>query len=288
MDYNALIQNRKSARQFTDKKVPEAVCNELEAYYKNACQRLAPGIDTELWIFGDNTRQALEGAAGYNEFLVGAPQYLVLLSEKTELAYENAGFMMEDLVLKLEDMGLGSCWLTFTDSKAVKEALGIDSPMEVAAIAAFGYPQKARKRMRFNILSMSNVDIGAKRHYFDPKRPVGDMVYLNAWGETQGRDKYIGFYDDMLWEAFYAASLSPSYLNRQAYGFVIADGQVVLVSRPDEYNTEIDGKLSLGVVMLHFAAAASAWAGKVTWKLGKDARQIALPEGYSVVASCTL
>ena len=288
MDYNALIQNRKSARQFTDKKVPEAVCNELEAYYKNACQRLAPGIDTELWIFGDNTRQALEGAAGYNEFLVGAPQYLVLLSGKAEQAYENAGYMMEDLVLKLEDMGLGSCWLTFTDSKAVKDALGIDSPMEVAAIAAFGYPQKARKRMRFNILSMSNVDIGAKRHYFDPKRPVGDMVYLNAWGETQGRDKYIGFYDDMLWEAFYAASLSPSYLNRQAYGFVIADGQVVLVSRPDEYNTEIDGKLSLGVVMLHFAAAASAWAGKVTWKLGKDAKQIALPEGYSVVASCAV
>ena len=288
MDYNALIQNRKSARQFTDKKLPEAVCNELEAYYKNACQRLAPGIDTELWIFGDNTRQALEGAAGYNEFLVGAPQYLVLLSEKAELAYENAGFMMEDLVLKLEDMGLGSCWLTFTDSKAVKDALGIDSPMEVAAIAAFGYPQKARKRMRFNILSMSNVDIGAKRHYFDPKRPVGDMVYLNAWGETQGRDKYIGFYDDMLWEAFYAASLSPSYLNRQAYGFVISDGQVVLVSRPDEYNTEIDGKLSLGVVMLHFAAAASAWAGKVTWKLGADAKQIELPEGYSVVASCAV
>ena len=160
MDYNALIQNRKSARQFTDKKVGEAVCAELEGYYQNSCQRLVPDIATELWIFGDNTRQALEGAAGYNEYLVGAPQYLVLLSEKAELAYENAGYMMEDLVLKLEDMGLGSCWLTFTDSKAVKAALGIDSPLEVAAIAAFGYPQKARKRMRFNILSMSNVDIG--------------------------------------------------------------------------------------------------------------------------------
>ena len=288
MDYNALIQNRKSARQFTDQKVTESVCAELEAYYRSGCQRLLPDVDTELWIFGDNTRQALEGAAGYNEFLVGAPQYLVLLSGKAELAYENAGYMMEDLVLKLEDMGLGSCWLTFTDSKAVKDALGIDSPLEVAAIAAFGYPQKARKRMRFNILSMSNVDIGAKRHYFDPKRPVGDMVFLGGWGQTEGRDKYIGFYDDMLWEAFYCASLSPSYLNRQAYGFVVADGQVVLVSRPDEYNTEIDGRLSLGVVMLHFAAAASAWAGKVTWKLGADAKQIALPEGYSVIASCAL
>ena len=288
MDYNALIQNRKSARQFTDQKVTESVCAELEAYYRSSCQRLVPDIDTELWIFGDNTRQALEGAAGYNEFLVGAPQYLVLLSGKAELAYENAGYMMEDLVLKLEDMGLGSCWLTFTDSKAVKDALGIDSPLEVAAIAAFGYPQKARKRMRFNILSMSNVDIGAKRHYFDPKRPVDEMVFLGGWGETEGRDKYIGFYDDMLWEAFYCASLSPSYLNRQAYGFVISDGEVVLVSRPDAYNTEIDGKLSLGVVMLHFAAAASAWASKVTWKLGTDAKQIALPEGYSVVASCAV
>lgn len=286
MDYNTLIQNRKSARQFTDKKVTEAVCTELEAYYRSGCQRLVPEIATELWIFGDNTQRALEGAAGYNDFLVGAPQYLVLLSEKAELAYENAGFMMEDLVLKLEDMGLGSCWLTFTDSEAVKKALNIDSGLEVAAIVAFGYPQKARKRMRFNILSMSNVDIGAKRHYFDPKRSVDDLVYLNAWGETDGRDKYIGFYDDMLWEAFYAASLSPSYLNRQAYGFVISDGVVTLVSRPDEYNTEIDGKLSLGVVMLHFAAAASAWAGKVNWKLGAEAKQIALPEGFGVVASC--
>ena len=288
MDYNALIQNRKSARQFTDKKVPDSVCGELEAYHSGGCQRLVPGIATQLRFFAEDSRKALEGAAGYNEFLVGAPRYLVLLSETAELAYENAGYIMEDLVLKLEDMSLGSCWLTFTDSAAVKKALGIDSPLEVAAIAAFGYPAKARKRMHFNILSMSKVDISAQRHYFDPKRPVSDMVYLGSWGNTEGRDEHIGFYDDMLWETFHAASLSPSYLNRQAYGFVIADGQVVLVSRPDEYNTEIDGKLSLGVVMLHFAAVAAAWTGKVCWKLGKDAKQIALPEGYSVVASCSL
>ena len=46
MDYNALIQNRKSARQFTDKKVTEAVCTELEAYYRSGCQRLVPEIAT--------------------------------------------------------------------------------------------------------------------------------------------------------------------------------------------------------------------------------------------------
>ena len=34
MDYNALIQNRKSARQFTNEKVADAVCAELESYFE--------------------------------------------------------------------------------------------------------------------------------------------------------------------------------------------------------------------------------------------------------------
>lgn len=124
MDYSALIQNRKSVRAFSDKQIPTSVQIELEAYYQNACPRLVPEIQTELCVFGDDTKQALEGAAGYNQFLVGAPHYLVLLSGKHPLAEINAGYIMEDLVLKLLDMDFGSCWLTFTDSAQVKKALG--------------------------------------------------------------------------------------------------------------------------------------------------------------------
>ena len=287
MDYSALIQNRKSVRAFSDKQIPTSVQIELEAYYQNACPRLVPEIQTELCVFGDDTKQALEGAAGYNQFLVGAPHYLVLLSGKHPLAEINAGYIMEDLVLKLLDMDLGSCWLTFTDSAQVKKALGIASELDVAAIVAFGYGLKAKKRLRINILSMSNVDISAKRHYFEPKRSVSDMVFLDTWGNGEGVDEHIGFYDDMLWEAFYAASLSPSYLNRQAYGFVLHAGKVVLVRRPDEYNTKIDGDLSLGVVLLHFTGAAEQWAGKIRWQLGADG-SLELPEGYEAVASCVL
>ena len=287
MNYSALIQNRKSVREFTDKKVTSAALAEIGTYYEQSCKRLVPDLRTELRVFGQEAREALEGAAGYNQFLIGAPQYLVLLSEKGELAEENAGYIMEDLVLKLTDMELGTCWLTFTDSARVKEALGIRSELEVAAIAAFGYGAKAKKRLRINILSMSNVDISAKRHYFDPKRSVEDMVFLGTWGNREAVDEYIGFFDDMLWEAFYAASLSPSYLNRQAYGFVIHDGRITLVRRPDEYTTEIDGKLSLGVVLLHFTSVASAWAGKLQWSFGPEAGR-SLPEGYEAVASCVL
>ena len=288
MNYSAMIQNRKSVRAFTDKKVPYSVVQEIKIYYETSVKRLIPELKTELYLFCDDVKHALEGAAGYNQFLVGAPQYLVLLSDKDELAELNAGYIMEDLVLNLTDMDLNTCWVTFTDSELVKESLGIDSQLDVAAIVSFGYGAKTTKRLRLNIKSMSNVDVVAKHRYMEPKRSIYDMVFLNTWGNTYKLDDHIGFFDDMLWEAFYAATLAPSYLNRQAYGFVIHDGAISLVRRPDEYTTEIDGKLSLGIVLLHFTSVAENWAGKLRWRFAERAAKLQLPEGHEVIATCVL
>ena len=163
MNHAALIQNRKSVREFRDKTVPFNTLEQMKNYYRTSVRSLIPDISTELYFFGTDAREALEGAAGYHKFLVGAPQYLVLLSENHPQAGLNAGFVMEDMILKLTDLQLDSCWVTFTDSEQVKEALGIDSDLEVAAIAAFGYGVKSTRRLRLNIKSMSNIDISAKR-----------------------------------------------------------------------------------------------------------------------------
>lgn len=287
MNYSALIQNRKSVRAFIEKAVCNTELESIKEYYSKSVKRLFPEYKTELLVLDTGAREALEGAAGYSSYLVGAPHYLVLLSEKAEYAGENAGYIMEDLILKLSDLNLDSCWLTFTDSEKVKKALGIESEMEIAAIAAFGYGVKTTKRLRVNIQSMSNVDITAQRHYVDPKLGINDMVFMNSWGNTEGVEEYIGFFDDMLWEAFYAATLAPSYLNRQAYGFVISNGRITLISKPDEYNTEIDSKLNFGIVLLHFTAIAQGWAPTIKWEFGGES-SFQLPEGYKVVASCSL
>jgi nitroreductase len=288
MNYSAVIQNRKSVRAFTEQKISYDIVQEIKTYYENHVKRLVPELQTQLFLFCEDVKASLEGAAGYNQFLVGAPQYLVLLTQSHPLAHLNAGYMMQDMVLNLSDRGLDTCWVTFTDSDQVKNALQIDSALDVAAIIAFGYGVKETKRLRINILSMSNVDIKAKRRYFEPKRAIQDMVYLNTWGNSHKVEDYIGFFDDMLWEAFYAASLAPSYLNRQAYGFVIHDGGITLVSRPDSYNNDIDGDLSLGIVMLHFAAVAENWAGKVHWSLDAPAAALQLPEGHKAIAVCVM
>ena len=288
MNYSALIQNRKSVREFTDKQVFFGDLDKIRNHYNTSVRRLMPEIKTELRFFGTDSREALEGAAGYNKFLVGAPQYMVLLSEAHKMAHMNAGYIMEDMVLKLTDMDIDSCWVTFTDSEAVKAALDIRSELEVAAIVAFGYGKKTVKRLRLNILSMSNVDVEAKHRYMEPKRCVQDLAFVERWGNSRDLDKYIGFFDDMLWEALYAASLAPSYLNRQAYGFLLNQGSVYLVRRPDKYTTRDDGELSLGIVLHHFSSVAENWMGKLNWSFYPEASVPELPEGHQVVALCSL
>ena len=286
MNYSALIQNRKSVRAFTEKYVPFETMDKIKVYHAGRARRLLPEIETTLRVFGLDAKAALEGAAGYEKFLIGAPQYLILLSEQHPLALENAGYIMEDLLLKLADMGLDSCWLTFHDSERIKAALEIESEMDVVAVAAFGYGEKTTKRLRLNKLSMSNVDVAAQRQYFNPKVSVGQMVWLEEWGRSEGVEEHIGFYDDMLWEAFYAASLAPSYLNRQPYGFLIREGRIHLVQKPDSYTNGIDGRLNLGIVLLHFSAVAAQWAGKLNWRF--EEQGLPLPEGFRAVASVAL
>ena len=282
MNYTALIENRKSVREFRSKAVPTALLDEIRAYYEKDCQRLCPEIGTELKIFGTEAREALEGSAGYEDFLIGAPCYLVLLSDEQEHWVENAGYMMEDLVLKLEDMDLGACWITFHDKDKVAKALNITGGRQVAAIAAFGYGQRAAKRIRLNILNMSNVDISAKRGYFSPKKDVAEMVFVDKVGNVQGLEDRMGFYEDMLWQAFYAVAQTPSYLNRQPYAFVMKDQDVVLVSMPDAYTDDTSRRLNLGIAMLHFGAVAGQWMGKIKWDFAPAAME--LPQGAEAVA----
>ena len=286
MNDSVLIESRKSVRSFRNTPVPADLCEQLRNYYDRECRKLLPDLKTDLMILDTGAREALEGAAGYQEFLIGAPKYLVLLSAADPHAGVNAGYIMEDLVLKLTDLGLDSCWVSFADAAKVREALALQTDgLEVAAIVAFGYGERARRKLRLNILSMSNVDTVAQHEYFSPKKDVYEMVSLEELGNHEGLDEVMGFYEDMLWNSFYAASLAPSYLNRQPYAFVLRDHQLLLVRLADAYTDEVSVQLDLGIVMLHYAAVASQWVGKVDWDLA-PVSDLKLPEGCSVAAAC--
>lgn len=220
--------------------------------------------------------------------MIGAPCYLLLFSEDAEYAVENAGYIAEDLVLKLTEMDLNSCWLTFSDGEQIKKSLALNTPLSLQAIIAFGFGKKTSKLIRLNIKSMSNIDADIKREYYSSKLGIGDLVFAEKWGNKAGVDDLIGDMESMLWRAFYAASLAPSYLNRQPFGFVLHGTQVTLVLKKDAYTDEKSAKLNLGIVMLHFAGVVSQWTGHLTWNMGAPDTDLGLPDGCAAVAWCKL
>ena len=284
MDYSLLIEERRSTRAFKSKKVPSDVHDSIKAYHDTQCMRLLPEIETECFIAGDDAKEALEGAAGYKEFLVGAPSYIVILSEPHEKAVVNAGYITEDLSLNLNDMGIGCCFVTFTDGEAIKNALGISSEKEAVAILAFGYGERMKKKLHFNVLTMSKISAKEKQQYFSPKKGVFDLVYLDSFGNKEGVSEKIDYYGDSLWEPMLAASNAPSYMNKQPYAFVINDNRVVLVSLKDEHTGTIDADLNIGVVMQHFVAVARAFRGDALWDLD-CCDVVGMPDGAVVEGS---
>lgn len=286
MNYALLIEERSSSRAFQNKTVSDKILSELRAYHDTGCARLFPGIRTELLITGKDAREKLEKAAGYNEFLIGAPQYLILLSEDHDSAYLNAGFIMEDLMLKLSELGCGSCWLTFTDGEKIKAALSIQSEKRVAAVAAFGLPERARKKIHLNIISMSNVSISDKQHYFDPKKKLSELVSVDSYGNKTGLEDRLGFYDDVLFEAFHAVCNTPSYMNRQPFSFLLKDHRVYLLSEADAVTGPIDRDLNLGIALLHFGSVARSYIGSLRWDF--ESQLTGLPEGVTEIASCAI
>ena len=118
MDYEKLIEQRQSLRSFERKEVPAAALADLQTYFAKT-ERILPELGLELHCAaGSGT--GLEGIAGYGGNAFSAPLYLLLLSEEKEGWLENAGFVGEQLFLKLIELGLSACWLTLTDGADAK------------------------------------------------------------------------------------------------------------------------------------------------------------------------
>ena len=76
-----------------------------------------------------------QGNAGYEGLTFEAPAYLLLLSEVKPGYLENAGYMNEDMILHMTDLGRDSCWLTVDDDPALRAALKIGDGKKVASVS---------------------------------------------------------------------------------------------------------------------------------------------------------
>lgn len=283
MDYKKLILQRRSTRDFEDRRVDVERLRQIEDYF-TTCMRLLPDLKVSLFVATPDV-QRLAGVAGYGGLLIRAPHYLVLSSESAAAEAENAGYIGSDLSLYLTACGLDHCWLTIRDFASAKQAFGLDSALKVAAVLAFGYGRPQAKHFRLDIENESRVDVIRQQAHAAPKVPLDEFVYDRAWGQ----ERYISDVTDEidLKAAFIAASIAPSYLNRQPYRMIWDGSTVVLASQHDSQTEPYDAKLGLGIVMQHFSAVLSRYRPTIPqWVIGPPEKSYALPPDCQAAAWC--
>lgn len=286
MDYKNIIMNKSSVRDYKEKKVDEKIILELSRY-ANTCPRLAEDIEMDIRIMdNDVVYRQLDGFAGYHGIMINAPHYVILLSEKKDHYMENAGYVGESIAMKAFDLGVDSCWITFTDSQKVIHRLNIVTGKEVVGILALGYGKK-KKPVTLGALKIgdnySQADMRKKDGNTSTVLPLCQMVYIDKWGEGADVDKLM---ERALYDPMDCARKAPSTLNRQPWRFLIDGGKIILTMRKDNDISEYEERIDAGIAMLYFEDVIEQTLCKVQWKLGPGENTYGIPDDYVIVASC--
>ena len=292
MDYLDLIKHRKSYRDFKKRWVPQSAVDELQEFFKNT-PRLMPQLKMEMVVVTGNAGERLQGVCGHQGIAYNAPAYMIFFSEEDhdedeedDMFYVNAGYVAEHVVLKAEDMGLSTCWLSASHSDMIKFVLNLeDNPLTVAAVIALGYGLDvvAKGSIRLTIANESHIKLDSRKYQYVPKISQEELVFHTNWGNAV--DWEGDYIDPRLDDALYAASLSPCAMNHQQYRYAFYKDTILLLSARDPLLTPAEGWLGLGITMLHFAVIAQRYYNS-SWKLGipEEMKAFKKPKGYRRIA----
>ena len=178
-----IIRSRRSVRRFLPQKVEPA---KLIAVIEAA--RLAPSAcNVQPWRFvvvdDPATLAALAGralgGAVSNAFAREAPALIAVCAQLNLVTNRLAewykginyhhidiGIAGEHLVLRAQELGLGTCWLGWFNAGAVKTLLHIPQAIKVLALIAVGYYETAALPPQAG------------------KKPLNEIMFWNRYGET--------------------------------------------------------------------------------------------------------
>ncbi|CEN78129.1 nitroreductase family protein [Paraclostridium sordellii] len=270
MNYKYLISNKRSVRKFKNQEIKKSDFRIIEEYI-NMSKKLVPEISTEIKVFNkDKVYPKLDKIAGYNGHMIEAPNYVIILSDIGKGYIENSGYIGENLTLKAMDLGIDSCWVTFKESSLIKEKLEILSDKEVTAIIALGYGDTIKTKSATSDSSRLGVE---------------KIVYLDKWGENATIEL---LEERGLLDAFSFARMAPSTLNRQPWRFIIDGGKVILAVRKDEFASEYEGKVDVGIVMLYFSLIIDTTMFNLKWTLENGNGNYYVPTDYEIIGYCNI
>jgi nitroreductase len=173
-----LVRERRSIRRYLPAPVErEKILACLEA------ARLAPSAENaQTWRFvviddpelkARYAKEAFSGIYAYCKFAAEAPVLILVLAKLDFLANRlgkqvqgtpffllDIGIAGEHLVLRAEELGLGTCWIGWFHYRKARRFLKVPRPYKVMAIMAMGHheqrPPKEKKRLPLETIAWFN------------------------------------------------------------------------------------------------------------------------------------
>lgn len=284
MDYKNLISRIKSVRDYKKAPVSSDILKEIRNFYLNN-KKLIENIETDIYIRDkEDIFHLLEGAAGYNDNMIEAPHYMIVLSEEKDYYIENTGYIVQKTMLKASESGVGSCWITFNDGDEIKERLMMDSEKKLTAIVALGYDDNKTKVVNDTVVQGFNPSKAVIKKVEDNvsyRLGIEELVFMNEWGVPATIEELSS---RGLLDAFDYTRFAPSTLNRQPWRFIVTDEAVALAIRRDENINSYEDKIDTGIVMLYFEAMVDSTLTDITWIMGNTEKELVIPKDYTIVA----
>ncbi|MEA3349150.1 MAG: nitroreductase family protein [Chloroflexota bacterium] len=206
----------------------------------------------ELVAAQEGDSEAVRGLGTYG-FIKGAGGFIIGATNEGDKSLQDYGYMMESIILRATDLGLGTCWLggTFTRSRFAKKISRREDEI-IPAVTSVGYMAESPRRIDQTIRNTagSNHRFGWEKLFFD-----------NNFGTPITKDK-AGDYAIPL----KMVRLGPSASNKQPWRIVKAgDGWHFYLRRTPGYPSKFFTKLlklvdlqriDMGIAICHFELAS--------------------------------
>jgi len=166
MELMEVIRQRKSVRKYMDRPIERKSIEEcVEA------ARLAPSADNmQPWRFvviddpemkKEYVNHVCRGMYRKTQFIQNAPALVVVIAKlnlvvhrmgklvtRTNIHLIDIGIAGEQLLLRAQEMGIGTCWINFFHVKRAGRFLGLPPTHRVVSMIAMGYPAEESTKDR--------------------------------------------------------------------------------------------------------------------------------------------
>lgn len=242
MNIFEVMHRRRSVRQYANQPLPGETLGEIRGIIERA-EGIDPEIGVDIHIIDrEQSREIVTGLIGSYGKVV-APHYMVVTAEEKEGCREHAGYLVEQIVLRLALLGIGTCWIGGGFKRGViTQHLPLKSNHIPLVLIAFGTPEKEN---------------GHLRQPEDAKRLPLSQIVRGSMDETWRR-------------VMEAVRLAPSAVNSQPWRFVFEGDQIhVFAAKPEMFLMkkvlEPLNRLDMGIALCHLALGAEHIDKEITF-----------------------